>query len=70
MPLSDDRNNMTSSEKDAYIQAELCLMERPPQADITGAQNRWDELDWAHIVQSNVIHNVVCHANNISAFTT
>lgn len=50
---------MTTTEKTAYIDAELCLMERPAQAGITGALNRWDELDWAHIVQSNVIHNVV-----------
>ena len=53
------RNNMTTTEKSAYIDAELCLMSRPAQAGITGAQNRWDELDWAHITQSNVIHNVV-----------
>ncbi|KAH8734384.1 amino acid transporter [Ilyonectria robusta] len=51
-------NNMTTTEKTAYIDAELCLMARPAQAGIEGAQNRWDELDWAHIVQSNIIHNV------------
>lgn len=50
---------MTTTEKTAYIDAELCLMARPAQAGIEGAQNRWDELDWAHIVQSNIIHNVV-----------
>ena len=50
---------MTDTEKALYIEAELCLMARPAQAGITGAQNRWDELDWAHIAQSNVIHNVV-----------
>lgn len=50
---------MTDIEKASYIEAELCLMARPAQAGITGAQNRWDELDWAHIAQSNVIHNVV-----------
>lgn len=50
---------MTDTEKASYIEAELCLMARPAQAGITGAQNRWDELDWAHIAQSNVIHNVV-----------
>lgn len=50
---------MTDTEKSAYIDAELCLMASPSQASIEGALNRWDELDWAHIAQSNVIHNVV-----------
>ncbi|KAH0430728.1 amino acid transporter [Colletotrichum camelliae] len=50
-------NNMTDTEKSAYINAELCLMNTTAKTDIEGAINRWDELDWAHIVQSNVIHN-------------
>lgn len=50
---------MTAAEKSAYINAELCLMESPAQTKIEGALNRWDELDWAHIVQSNIIHGVV-----------
>ena len=60
---------MTDSEKSSYIDAELCLMARPPQVGITGAQNRWDELDWAHIAQSNVIHNVVRNAPLIRFYT-
>ncbi|CAG9983394.1 unnamed protein product [Clonostachys byssicola] len=51
-------NAMTDTEKSAYIEAELCLMNSTAKAGIDGALNRWDELDWAHITQSNVIHNV------------
>lgn len=51
---------MTNNEKTAYIDAELCLMSKPAKLGVEGAVNRWDELDWAHIAQANVIHNVVC----------
>lgn len=34
-------------------------MSSPPKlGTIQGAQNRWDELQWIHIYQSNVIHGV------------
>lgn len=34
-------------------------MSSPAQLDtIEGAQNRWDELQWVHIYQANVIHGV------------
>lgn len=59
-------NNMTDTEKSAYINAELCLMNTTAKTDIEGAINRWDELDWAHIVQSNVIHNTVGSSKNTS----
>lgn len=55
------RNSLSDGEKAAYIDAELCLMSSPPKLDIEGAQNRWDEIMYAHIVQSNVIHDVVRH---------
>lgn len=34
-------------------------MSAPPQLSIPGAENRWDELHWNHIVQANYIHDVV-----------
>lgn len=51
---------MTDPEKKAYIDAELCLQSTAAKTSIEGAINRWDELDWAHITQSNIIHNTVC----------
>lgn len=54
------RNNLSDAEKAAYIDAELCLMSSPPKLNIEGAKNRWDELMYSHVVQSNVIHDVVC----------
>lgn len=49
---------MTDEEKSAYLTAEKCLMTSPAKSGIRGAVTRWDELQWVHIVQSNVIHGV------------
>ncbi|KAK9784031.1 putative Tyrosinase copper-binding domain-containing protein [Seiridium cardinale] len=49
---------LTDDEKSAYIDAELCLMAQPATIGIEGAENRWDELMYGHIVQSNIIHDV------------
>ncbi|ORY61288.1 amino acid transporter [Pseudomassariella vexata] len=45
-------------EKSDYIKAELCLMSSPPKLNIPGAQNRWDELQWNHVIQTNFVHDV------------
>ncbi|KAL1620945.1 hypothetical protein SLS54_005877 [Diplodia seriata] len=55
---SSPRTNLSDTEKAAYIDAELCLMSSPTKLDIEGAENRWDELMYSHIVQSNIIHDV------------
>ncbi|OJI96468.1 hypothetical protein ASPVEDRAFT_78237 [Aspergillus versicolor CBS 583.65] len=47
---------LTYSQKKAYIDADLCLMKSPPKLDVRGAQNIWDELQYVHILQSNVVH--------------
>ncbi|KAM0816750.1 putative Tyrosinase copper-binding domain-containing protein [Seiridium cardinale] len=49
---------LTDDEKSRYIDAELCLQNRPAVLGIEGAKNRWDELMYGHIVQSNIIHDV------------
>jgi tyrosinase len=49
---------LTSSEKSAYLNAELCLMAAPSKLNITGARTRWDDLHWNHIVQAHVMHDV------------
>ncbi|KAL4971058.1 tyrosinase family protein [Aspergillus stella-maris] len=49
---------MTEVEKSAFIDAELCLMSSPTKLNIEGALNRWDELVYVHIAQSNFIHSV------------
>ncbi|ROW04939.1 hypothetical protein VPNG_06991 [Cytospora leucostoma] len=51
-------HTLTDDEKAEYLRAEKCLMSRPTQLNVEGAQNRWDEIQWAHIVQSNDIHGV------------
>lgn len=33
-------------------------MSRPKKVDIEGTENLWDQIQWAHIVQSNDIHGV------------
>ncbi|KAI0111294.1 Di-copper centre-containing protein [Nemania sp. FL0031] len=49
---------LTNSEKEAYINADLCLMATAPIAGVPGAQNVWDELQYIHAAQSDYIHNV------------
>lgn len=48
---------MTTTEKKAYIDAELCLMNKAPKLGVAGSQNLWDDMMYAHIYQANVIHN-------------
>lgn len=55
------RHNLTDAEKKEYLDAELCLMNSPAKSGIEVAQNRWDELTYAHLVQSNFMHRVVSH---------
>ncbi|KFA80660.1 hypothetical protein S40288_01759 [Stachybotrys chartarum IBT 40288] len=49
---------LTAAEKTAYINAELCLMAAPSQLLVQGAQSRWDDLQWGHIVQTAFVHDV------------
>ncbi|KAJ3455982.1 hypothetical protein MRS44_017464 [Fusarium solani] len=51
-------HTLNDNEKTTYLDAELCLMSKPAKLGVEGAVNPWDELDWAHIAQANVIHNV------------
>ncbi|KAL1880128.1 hypothetical protein Daus18300_001491 [Diaporthe australafricana] len=51
-------HTLTDDEKAEYIRAEKCLMAKPAQLGINGTQNRWDELQMSHIIQSNDIHDV------------
>lgn len=58
MLTSNPRTALTSEEKQAYIDAELCLISSPPKTGtIEGAITRWDELHYTHIVQTNVVHD-------------
>lgn len=34
-------------------------MSSPPKAGIAGAKNRWDELQYIHIAQTDYVHGVV-----------
>lgn len=49
---------LTNDEKKAYLDAELCLMNLPAKAGFPGAQTRWDDLQFAHINSTNVVHDV------------
>ncbi|KAI1097179.1 Di-copper centre-containing protein [Jackrogersella minutella] len=50
--------NLTSEEKLDYLNADVCLMSSPPKSGIAGAKNRWDELQYIHIVQTDYVHGV------------
>ncbi|KAI3322651.1 Di-copper centre-containing protein [Xylariaceae sp. AK1471] len=49
--------DLTATEKQSYIDADLCLMTSPPKNGIKGATSRWDELQYAHAAQARYIHN-------------
>lgn len=49
---------MTNADKARYLQADQCLMDTAPQYGIPGAQNVWEELQYAHIRNMNWIHGV------------
>jgi hypothetical protein len=53
------REMLTKAEQTAYVKAELCLMEVPNRLDVRGSQNLWDDLQWSHITQTPVVHDVV-----------
>ena len=57
--LSNDRTALKPDEKASYINATLCLQNAPAKGQIKGAQTRWDELQYAHIVQADYIHGTV-----------
>lgn len=52
------RRTLTDEEKSAYLTAEKCLINSPAKSGIERAVTRWDELQWAHIAQSNDVHGV------------
>ncbi|KAF8865197.1 Di-copper centre-containing protein [Acephala macrosclerotiorum] len=47
---------MTNPEKQVYIDSEPCLINTPADLGFAGAQTKFDELQYCHIWQSNVIH--------------
>ncbi|KAI1503635.1 Di-copper centre-containing protein [Biscogniauxia marginata] len=50
--------DLTTMEKLDDINGDLCLMSLPASSGIKGAFSRWDELQYAHIAQSDYIHGV------------
>lgn len=50
---------MEDSEKAEYMRAVKCLIDSPAKGGVNdAAKTRWDELQWVHITQSNIIHGV------------
>lgn len=58
LTIQHHRHTLTDDEKAEYIRAEKCLMSQPAKLGINGTENRWDELQMSHIIQSNDIHDV------------
>jgi tyrosinase len=49
---------LTSTEKTAFIDAELCLMKAPSKLNKGGAKTRWDDLQYNHVIQTHIVHDV------------
>jgi tyrosinase len=49
---------LTRAEQTAFIKAEVCLMEAPSKSGVPGAKTRWDDLQYNHIVQTHLVHDV------------
>lgn len=58
-------HKMEDAEKQAYIDAELCLINTPGVLGLDGAQSLFDELQYCHVWQSNVIHYSVRSQNGV-----
>ncbi|CAF3562928.1 unnamed protein product [Fusarium graminearum] len=53
--------SLSLSERDRYIKAQKCLMNKPSQSspsDIPGARNRWDDFLGTHIINADDVHFV------------
>ncbi|ETS77427.1 hypothetical protein PFICI_11301 [Pestalotiopsis fici W106-1] len=50
--------SLTTDEKAAYINADLCLINSPTKLRVPGAVTRWDDMQWPHVAQSASVHNV------------
>ncbi|ETS75767.1 hypothetical protein PFICI_12711 [Pestalotiopsis fici W106-1] len=48
--------SLTEDEKNAYIAADLCLINMPSKSKFEGAVTRWDDLQWPHVAQSSAVH--------------
>ena len=51
-------HTLSATEKKAYIDAELCLMKLPATLGLTGAKNRFEELQSSHQAQAGITHGV------------
>ncbi|KAK4644981.1 hypothetical protein QC761_300971 [Podospora bellae-mahoneyi] len=51
-------HKLTDTEKQTYLDAELCLMNHPATLGLRGAKTKYDELTSVHILESEISHFV------------
>jgi hypothetical protein len=61
--LTSCRHTFTNAEKSAYLNAELCLMQKPATLGLRGTKTRFDELQAVHALQAYATHYVVSLRN-------
>jgi hypothetical protein len=53
------RHTLSKREKSSYLKAEQCLMKLPAKLGYPGTRTRFDELQAAHAMGGEVVHEVV-----------
>ncbi|KAF2843051.1 hypothetical protein M501DRAFT_993882 [Patellaria atrata CBS 101060] len=57
-------HTLSNTEKLEYINAELCLMQKPTKLGLPGCKTRFDELQAVHQLQAYSTHFVVCERSH------
>ncbi|KAM7183930.1 hypothetical protein V8F20_012429 [Naviculisporaceae sp. PSN 640] len=57
-PVRKSWHSLSTSERQAYIDAELCLMSKPGTLGLRGGRTKFDEFQAVHVAQAEIAHFV------------
>lgn len=56
--IGPNRHSLSTAERQAYIDAELCLMSKPGTLGLRGGRTKFDEFQSIHVSQAEIAHFV------------